>query len=306
MKKNLQFYLKKAIKQHFAIGAFNFFNLESLQAINKASIETKSPIIIAVSESSLDYMGDEFVVSLAQICKKSNPHIFLHLDHGSNFKICKKAIDLGFDSVMFDGSLLPFEENIKQTKKVVSYAHKRGVLVEGEVGKILGTEDNVLSKETIYTTPQAAYEFVKRTQVDMLAVSIGTAHGINKHSKTSKLRFDLLTKIEKVLPNFPLVLHGASTINTKLVNECNKYGGKIENFSGIEENQIIKAIKEHNIVKINTDTDIRLAFTSKLRKFLTQHPEDIDVRKMLIEGKREATETIKYKIEKIFDSKNKK
>lgn len=304
--KKLKYYVDKAIKQHFALGAFNFYNMESFQSILQSCKETNSPAIVAVSESALKYMGENFVVGLFLAGKKEYPAIFLHLDHGKSYQICKKAIDLGFDSVMIDGSFLTFEENVKLTKKVVDYAHKKGVLVEGEIGQLKGVEDDVQSNKNIFTSPQEAFDFVKQTGVDMLAVAIGTSHGINKYLKNPTLRLDILSEIEKLLPNFPLVLHGASTVNQNLVKIYNSFGGEIKNALGVDEKLLKEAVNNHNIIKINTDTDIRLSFTSQIKKYLAEHQSEIDPRKYMETGKNQAIEIIREKIENILNSKEKK
>ena len=304
--KNLKYYLEKALKNKFALGAFNFCNLESFQAILNACKSTKSPAILAVSESALKYMGEDFLIPLFNAGKKQYPAIFLHLDHGKSFEICKKAVDMGFDSVMIDGSFLPFEENVKLTKKVVDYAHKKDVLVEGEIGQLKGIEDDISSDKNVYTSPNQAFEFATKTGVDMLAVAIGTSHGINKYTKNPILRLDILSQIEKLLPNFPIVLHGASTVNQDLVKTYNKFGGKIKKALGVDENLLIEAIKKHNVAKINTDTDIRLSFSSQIRKYLFENKEEIDPRKYIGEGRKEAQQIITEKIVKILNSDQKK
>ena len=304
--KNLKYYLEKALKNKFALGAFNFCNLESFQAILNACKSTKSPAILAVSESALKYMGEDFLIPLFNAGKKQYPAIFLHLDHGKSFEICKKAVDMGFDSVMIDGSFLPFEENVKLTKKVVDYAHKKDVLVEGEIGQLKGIEDDISSDKNVYTSPNQAFEFATKTGVDMLAVAIGTSHGINKYTKNPTLRLDILSQIEKLLPNFPIVLHGASTVNQDLVKTYNKFGGKIKKALGVDENLLIEAIKKHNVAKINTDTDIRLSFSSQIRKYLFENKEERDPRKYIGEGRKEAQQIITEKIVKILNSNQKK
>ena len=304
--KDLRFYLNKALKYHFALGAFNFCNMESLQAIINATAKTKSPAIIAVSESAFSYMGADFVIALAKVAKKQNPALFLHLDHGKTYEICKKAVDIGFDSVMIDASMLDFKDNVRLTKKVVNYAHKKGVLVEGEIGQIKGVEDNVQSKDHVYTSPNEAFKFVKQTGVDMLAVAIGTSHGVNKYSKNPTLKLDILTQIENLLPCFPLVLHGASTVEPALIETFNNYGGNLDKAKGVSEQLLLQAVLQHNIVKINTDTDIRLSFTSQTRKELTLNKKEIDPRKYLGKGRNMAEQILTYKINNIFKSAGKR
>lgn len=304
--KDLKFYLNKALKNHFALGAFNFCNMESLQAIVNASLKTKSPAIISVSESALSYMGEDFVMALAKTAKKRNPALFLHLDHGKSYEICKKAVDLGFDSVMIDASALDFKENIKLTKKVALYAHKKGVLVEGEIGQIKGVEDNVKADQNIYTSPQEACEFARETGVDMLAVAIGTSHGVNKYSKNPTLRMDILTEIERLLPSLPLVLHGASTVDERLVETFNNFGGQLSKAKGVSEELLIEAVTKHNVVKINTDTDIRLSFTSETRKVLEENKKEIDPRKYLGKGREKAEQILSAKMRNVLFSAGKK
>lgn len=294
--KNLKYYINKALKEHFALGAFNFSNMENLQAIERACNKLKSPAIIAVSESALAYMGEDYLMALANCAKKSSPYLFLHLDHGKSFEICKKAIDLGFDSVMIDGSALDFEDNIALTKKVCDYAHSNGKLCEGELGQLKGIEDNVNSENHHYTNPQKAKLFVQKTNIDMLAVAIGTSHGAYKYSGAQTLRFDILEEIERALPNYPLVLHGASTVDPNIIALINQYGGKLKNANGIPKDLLTQAIKNHNVVKINSDTDLRLAITSMVRKILTESPEQFDPRKYLGAGRDKTEEIVQDKI----------
>lgn len=302
-KMNLLDYYKKAMKNNFALGAINFCNMESLQGIIEACKETSSPMIIAVSESALNYMGN-FTTALASAGKKDFPHLFLHLDHGKNFDICKKAVDMGFDSVMIDGSSLPYEENIALTQKVCEYAHSKNVFVEGELGQLQGIEDNVQSDKSHYTCPKQAKEFVMRTNVDSLAVAIGTSHGAYKYSGEKTLRFDILSEIESLLPSFPLVLHGASSVDTSIIERINKYGGDLSKASGIPKNLLEKAVKGHNIVKINTDTDIRLAVTSQVRQVLAENPKEFDPRKYLGSGREQIKNLVIDKINNVFFSNN--
>ena len=306
MENNLKFYLDKTLKEHFALGAFNFFNMESLQAIIDASLKTNSPAIMQVSESALRYMGEDFVTSLAKTAKKFNPALFLHLDHGKSFEICKKAVDLGFDSVMIDGSDLSFSQNKSLTKKVALYAHSKGVLVEGELGQIKGVEDDVDVAANSFTSPEKALEFVKKTNVDMLAVAIGTSHGINKFSRPPCLRVDLLQQIEKLLPCTPLVLHGASTIDKEIVKTFNDFGGKLEKANGLSQELLKKIVKEHNIAKVNTDSDLRLSFTSQLRKELSENRSEFNPRSYLDKAREKTAQILVYKMENVFYSAQKK
>ncbi len=305
MQKNLKYYINKALNEKFALGAFNFCNMESLQGILEACKNNSSPAIISVSESALSYMGDEFTINLAKASKNIFPYLFLHLDHGKSFETCKKAVDLGFDSVMIDGSSLSFDENINLTKKVCEYAHPFNVYVEGELGQIKGIEDNVSYSSHLYTDPNLAQKFVESTNIDMLAIAIGTSHGVYKYQREQTLRLDILEEIEKLLPNFPLVLHGASTVENDLVDEINTYGGEIKKAIGIPKELLQNVVKNHNIIKINTDTDIRLAMTSQVRKYLMSFPENFDPRKYLVEGKNKIVDVVSNKICNIFYSNNK-
>lgn len=278
--KSLKSYIADSVKNHYAIGAYNFVNMEMLKGICEGAKETLSPTIVAVSEGAFKYMGEEFLLSLFNSAKKTyNLPLFLHLDHGKSYEICKRAVDLKFDSVMIDGSALPFEENVTLTKSVTDYAHKKGVLVEGELGVLKGIEDNVSADKNIFTDPDSAKIFVEKTNVDTLAVAIGTSHGAYKFSGNATLRFDILSMIEEKLPNFPLVLHGASSVPQKYVEIINNYGGDVAGAKGVDENLLKTACSEHNICKINTDTDLRMAYISTLRKHLKENPSNIDLRK---------------------------
>ncbi len=278
--KSLKSYIADSVKNHYAIGAYNFVNMEMLKGICEGAKETLSPTIVAVSEGAFKYMGEEFLLSLFNSAKKTyNLPLFLHLDHGKSYEICKRAADLKFDSVMIDGSALPFEENVALTKSVTDYAHKKGVLVEGELGVLKGIEDNVSADKNIFTDPDSAKIFVEKTNVDTLAVAIGTSHGAYKYSGNATLRFDILSMIEEKLPNFPLVLHGASSVPQKYVEIINNYGGDVAGAKGVDENLLKTACSEHNICKINTDTDLRMAYISTLRKHLKENPSNIDLRK---------------------------
>ncbi len=303
--KDLRYYFNKAIKQHFALGAFNFSNMESLQAITNACKTNKSPAIIAVSESALEYMTPQLTIAMASAVKKACPYVFLHLDHGKSYEICKKAVDLGFDSVMIDGSSLSFQENIALTKKVANYAHKKGALVEGELGQLKGVEDNVNVQENHYTEPLKAKEFVEKTGIDSLAVAIGTSHGAYKYQGLQTLRFDILSEIERLLPNFPLVLHGASSVDKNLVDKINKFGGEIKNAQGVPHELLMKAVKQHNVVKINSDTDIRLAMTAEVREVLKTNPKKFDARDYLGNGRLAIEKLLTDKIINVLFSVNK-
>lgn len=300
---NLKYYIDKALNEGFALGAFNFNNMESLQAIAEGCKECRSPAIISVSEGALEYMGEKVVKALANAVQEDYPFLFLHLDHGKSVEVCKKAIELGFDSVMIDGSALGLEENIKITKEVCEIAHPKNILVEGELGQIKGIEDNVEVEKQHYTNPKLAKVFIEKTGVDLLAVAIGTSHGAYKYSGEQTLRFDILSEIEKEIGSFPLVLHGSSTVDKYYVDQINKFGGKLNNPLGVPRELIVKAVKEHNIVKINTDTDLRLAMTAGVREVLNKHPEVFDMRKYLGKGRENIKKLVKDKIENLFFSK---
>lgn len=304
--KDLKYYLYDAIKKGYAVGAFNFTNMESLQGIASAAEKTRSPVILSVSEGALQYMGDRMTFYLFHGIKKSFEPFFLHLDHGKSFNSCKLAIDAGFDSVMIDGSDLPFEENVKLTKRVVKYAHARGLLVEGELGVLKGIEDNVSSATNMYTNPEQAKLFVDETGVDSLAIAIGTSHGAYKYVGKQELKLDILEEIEKILPNFPIVLHGASNVNNSLIERINKNGGKIEKAVGINEDSLREIITKHNVAKINCDTDLRLAMTGGVREALTEDPTLFDPRKYLGRGKEYIEKLTIDKMENLLMSKNKR
>lgn len=295
-----------AMKHGYAVPAFNFYNLETLKSILTAAKDTKSPVILAVSESALKYMGDDFLMGMIIGAKIKSKNIALHLDHGHSFESCKHAIDLGFSSVMFDGSELPFAENVKQTKRVVAYAKKFDVSVEAELGTLSGIEDeDTKSEKHIYTDPRDVIEFVNQTGCDSLAIAIGTSHGAYKRkNENEKLRFDILKKIADKLPNFPLVLHGASKIPKNLLKTINKNGGKIVGALGIPALQIKKAVSM-NICKVNVDSDARLAFTAAVRENLNKNPENFDPRKFLTAAMDEITKTYIYEITKVMNSANK-
>lgn len=293
-----------ALKNKYAIGAFNFVNLETLTAILQAANDENSPVIIQCSVSAIKYAGIENLEALIK-AQKLNVPVVLNLDHGKTFEDCVNAINHGFTNVMIDGSALNFNENVALTKKVVEYAHARGVTVEAELGVLAGIEDDINSNHSLYTNPNLAKRFVEQTNVDSLAIAIGTSHGLNKFKGEAKLRFDILCEIEKALPNFPLVLHGASSINQDIVKLNNKYGAKLKGINGVPEDMLIKACHEHNIVKVNMDSDLRLAFTAGIREAFTQNPENVDMRSYLQNGKKYVYETVKHKIKNVFNSSGK-
>ena len=286
---------QNALKEKYALGAFNFVNLEMLKAIINASLETDFPVIASVSEGALKYMGEEETVGMFKAAKK-NAKVFLHLDHGKNLELIKRTVDLGFDSVMIDASSFSFEENVRQTIEVVNYAHKKNVLVEAELGTLAGIEDEVKAEKNIYTNPNEAKKFVELTNCDSLAVAIGTSHGAYKFAGESKLNMEILSEIETLIPNTPLVLHGASSVPQKYVELLNKFGGNVKGAKGVDESLLSEACHKHNICKINSDTDLRICFTAAVRKYLTENPEEFDLRKYLGAGKEEVKKLLIEKI----------
>ena len=264
--------LKDAMKNNYIVPAFNFANFEILRGIIEACQETKSPVILQVSESALNYFTDDIIYGIIQATKKIKLPISFHLDHGTNLEIVKRVIKLGFDSVMIDGSTLPFKENVKLTKKVVNFAHKHNVSVEGELGVLsITNDDGLLSDGERFTNPQKAKEFVELTGVDSLAVSIGTNHGVNKYIGEPKIHYDILKKIEKEIPNTPIVLHGASLIEQEYIENINNHGGFIKKSAG--NSKLLNNAYKTNIAKINMDTDFRLAYTAAVREFMDSHAE---------------------------------
>lgn len=312
---------KKAMAGKYAIPAFNFNNLEQMQAIVMACVETKSPVILQVSKGARQYANETLLRYMAQGAVEYakglgvNVPIVLHLDHGDSFETCKSCIDFGFSSVMIDGSHLPYEENVKLTAKVVEYAHKYDVTVEGELGVLAGVEDEVSSEHHTYTRPEEVEDFVKRTNVDSLAISIGTSHGANKFTPEQctrnengflvppPLRFDILEDIEKRLKGFPIVLHGSSSVPQDLVAIINKYGGAMKNAIGIPEDQLRKAASSA-VCKINIDSDGRIAMTAAVREVLATKPEEFDPRKYLGPARDSLKELYKHKIENVLGSAN--
>lgn len=292
-----------AMKNGYALGAFNFVNMESMTSILDAGEKLNTPMIIAVSESGFKYMGFDFLHGLIESARKKYKNFFVHLDHGKSLEMCKMAIDCGFDSVMIDGSSLPFEENIALTKSVVDYAHQFDIQVEGELGRLKGVEDDTCSDEHLFTDPMEAKIFVEKTGVDSLAVAIGTSHGVNKFSGEAKIRTDILANIEKAIPNTPLVLHGASSVPQDLCIELNSLGGQLKNAKGVPEDVLSQVSTHTHIVKINVDSDIRIATTLAIRKYLTQNPSEIDMRKYLGEAKKLITNLVENKIKNVFHTK---
>lgn len=294
---------KKAYDGGYAVGAFNVNNMEIIQGIIDAAMKTNSPVILQVSAGARKYANPIYLKKLVEAAieytksmGKDIP-IVLHLDHGDSFEVCKDCIDGGFTSVMIDGSKLDFEENIRVTKQVVEYAHPRGVVVEAELGKLAGIEDDVdvSAEDAMFTDPMQAKEFVERTGCDSLAIAIGTSHGAFKFKGEPKLRFDILEKITNLLPGFPLVLHGASSVPQEFVEMCNKYGGNIPGAKGVPEEMLREAAK-YGVCKINIDSDIRLGMTANIRKCFIEQPEVFDPRTYLGDARNAVKEMVERKI----------
>lgn len=314
----------KAVDGGYAIPAFNFNNMEQLQAIIQAAVETNSPVILQVSKGARDYANQtllrfmaEGAVAYAKELGCKHPEIVLHLDHGSNFDICKSCIDMGFSSVMIDGSALPYDENVAMTRRVVEYAHEHDVTVEGELGVLAGVEDEVSAAESHYTRPEEVIDFVTKTGVDSLAISIGTSHGAYKFTpeqctvdpETGRLlppplAFEVLEAIEEKLPGFPIVLHGSSSVPQEDVDIINANGGALKAAVGIPEEQLRKASKSA-VCKINIDSDSRLAMTAAVRKTLAEKPAEFDPRKYLGPARDRMKELYKHKIVNVLGSNDK-
>lgn len=293
---------KKAYEGGYAVGAFNVNNMEIIQGIAEAAKETNAPLILQVSAGARKYAKPAYLKHLVLAAvEDTGLDIALHLDHGDSFEICKQCIDDGFTSVMIDGSALPYEENIALTKKVVEYAHARGVVVEAELGKLAGVEDdvNVSAEDATYTDPDQAVDFVQRTGCDSLAIAIGTSHGAYKFTGEPKLDYARLEKITNMLPGFPLVLHGASTVVKEFVDKCNEFGGDIPGAQGVPEDMLSKAAK-FGVCKINIDTDLRLAMTASVRESLTKNPKEFDPRKYLGPGREAIKGMVQHKIENVL------
>ena len=298
-----------AYKNGYAVGAFNVNNMEIVQGITEACKEANAPVILQVSKGARAYANHTYLVKLVEAAVKECPEIpiALHLDHGPDFETCKSCIDGGFTSVMIDGSSHSFEDNIALTKKVVEYAHERGVTVEGELGTLAGIEDEVSHAEGSYTRPEEVEEFVTRTGVDSLAIAIGTSHGAYKFKPEQctvnekgillppPLRFDILEEVSKRLPNFPIVLHGSSSVPQEYVKMVNEFGGKMPNAIGVPEEQLREAAKLA-VCKINIDSDIRLAMTATVRKFMVEHPDKFDPREYLKPARATIKEIVKHKL----------
>lgn len=291
---------------HYAVGAFNVNNMEIVQGIMRAAAEEKSPVILQVSAGARKYAGQVYIMKLVEAALQEDPSVpvVVHLDHGPSFEMCRDCIDGGFTSVMIDGSHLPYEENIALTRKVVDYAHPRGVWVEAELGKLAGVEEHVTSAEHVYTDPDEAVDFVNRTGCDSLAVAIGTSHGAYKFKGDAKLDFARLEAISERLPGYPLVLHGASSVPQEFVELCNKYGGKVGGARGVPEEMLRKAAGM-GVCKINVDTDIRLALTATIRQFFVEHPEQFDPRSYLAPAREAVKAMVAHKIRNVMGSSGK-
>jgi fructose-bisphosphate aldolase class II len=317
---NTKVMFKHAYQKGFAVPAYNFNNMEQLQAILTACVLTQSPVILQVSKGARQYANQtllrylakgavEFAKELAAKNGLSEIPIALHLDHGDSFELAKDCIENGFSSVMIDGSHLPYEENVAITKKVVEFAHQYDVTVEGELGVLAGVEEHVVSDKTIYTDPDQAVDFVEKTGVDSLAIAIGTSHGAYKFKvkpgeEIPPLRLEILEKIKEKLPGFPIVLHGSSSVLQEYVEMINKYGGKLESTAGVREDQIITAVKSA-VCKVNVDTDARLVMTATIRKIFWEKPEEFDPRKYLGPAREEMIKLYSYKNEKVLLSAGK-
>lgn len=310
---------KKAIEGGYAIPGFNFNNMEQLQAIVSACVETRSPVILQVSSGARKYANQTLLRYMAQGAVEYAKElgypipIVLHLDHGDSFELCKSCIEFGFSSVMIDGSHLPYEENVALTKKVVDYAHQYDVTVEGELGVLAGIEDDVKAEHHTYTDPDQVVDFVSRTNVDSLAISIGTSHGAYKFKPEQctrdekgrlvppPLRFDILKEVERRIPGFPIVLHGSSSVPQEYVDEINRYGGKLKDSIGIPEEQLREAAKSA-VCKINIDSDGRLAMTAAVRRILWTKPEEFDPRKYLGPARDELKKLYMHKTQNVLGS----
>ena len=300
---------KKAYEGGYAIGAFNVNNLEIIQGITEAAKEENAPLILQVSAGARKYANHTYLMKLveAAIIETGLP-ICLHLDHGDTFELCKSCIDGGFTSVMIDGSHHSFEDNIALTRQVVEYAHAKGVTVEGELGRLAGIEDavNVSAADASYTNPAQVQEFVEKTGVDSLAIAIGTSHGAYKFKPGQKpqLRFDILEEVEKRLPGFPIVLHGASSVIPEYVETINKYGGKMPDAIGIPEDMLRKAASMA-VCKINIDSDLRLAMTAAIREHFVEAPSDFDPRQYLKPARENIKKLVKHKLVDVLGCNNK-
>lgn len=295
---------KKAYEGKYAIGAFNINNMEIIQAVVNACKVKNSAVILAVSSGALKYAGARYLKALVDAAiEETGVDIALHLDHGPDFATCKEVIEAGFTSVMFDGSHYDFDENVRLTKEVVEYAHAHGVVVEGELGVLAGVEDDVHAEEHVYTDPAQAVDFVKKTGVDSLAIAIGTSHGAFKFAGTPDLKFHILEEIQKLIPGYPIVLHGASAVSQEHIAMCNQYGGQIKGAQGIPMDMLRKA-SAMAVCKINMDTDIRLAMTAAIRKAFGDKPDAFDPRGYLGAARTEIQKLVEKKIDEVLGSAN--
>ena len=297
---------EKALKNDYAVGAFNVNNMEIIQGIVEAAQEENAPLILQVSAGARKYAKPAYLLKLVEAAiLDTGLDIALHLDHGEDFEICKKCVDDGFTSVMIDGSKYPLEENIRLTKEVVEYAHAHGAVVEAELGKLAGIEDNIKvdAKNATFTVPEEAAEFVAKTGVDSLAIAIGTSHGAYKFKGDPFLDYERLQAIHKLIPDTPLVLHGASTVLPEFVAKCNEYGGNIPGAQGVPEDMIKEATK-FGICKVNIDTDLRLAMTAEVRKYIAENPADFDPRKYLGPARDAIRDMVQHKIKNVLNASN--
>lgn len=297
----------KAYAGGYAIGAFNVNNMEIVQGITEAAKEENAPLILQVSAGARKYANHTYLIKLVEAALiETNLPICLHLDHGDSFELCKSCIDGGFTSVMIDGSHLPFAENIALTRKVVEYAHPRNVMVEGELGRLAGVEDEikVSAEHAFYTDPAEAQEFVEKTKVDSLAIAIGTSHGAYKFKGEALLRFDILEEVSRRLPKFPIVLHGASSVLPEYVEIINKCGGKMPGAKGVPEDMLRKAASMA-VCKINIDSDLRLAMTAMIRKSFVEDPANFDPRKYLAPARSAIKDVVKHKLVHVLGCNNK-
>ena len=294
---------ERAGREGYAIGAFNVNNMEIIQGIMQAGSEERAPLILQVSAGARKYAGQPYIMKLVEAALMENDlPVVVHLDHGADFDICKACIDGGFTSVMIDGSHLPFEENIAVTRRVADYAHERGVWVEAELGKLAGVEEHVSSEHSVYTDPDEAVEFVRfvsRTGCDSLAIAIGTSHGAYKFKGDARLDFERLEKITSLLPDYPLVLHGASSVPQEFVDMANKYGGRLGGAKGVPEDMLRRAAAS-GVCKINIDSDIRLAMTANIRRYLAEHPEEFDPRSYLKPAREAVKLMVQHKIRHVL------
>ncbi|MBD5638308.1 class II fructose-1,6-bisphosphate aldolase [Clostridium botulinum] len=293
---------KKAYEGKYAIGAFNINNMEILQGVVNAAKAANSAVILQVSAGALKYAGPKYLKAMVDAAiADTGIDVALHLDHGASLDVVKLAVESGFTSVMFDGSHYDYEENVAKTKEVVEYAHSHGVVVEAELGVLAGVEDDVQSDVHIYTDPEQAVDFVNKTGVDSLAIAIGTSHGAYKFAGEAQLRFDILEEIQSKLPEYPIVLHGASSVDPESVDTCNKYGGEIKGAKGVPADMLRKA-SSMAVCKINMDTDLRLAMTAGIRKVLSEDPKQFDPRKYLGEGRARIEKIVEDKIKDVLGS----